>query len=79
MSKQQRKKYKKTKGKDRILLSAKPNEATLRHLGMQQQSTSDKSKKIKKQGGFQKNIITDHSVRMKAKSHRLVVPTNRLK
>lgn len=73
MTKQERKKFKKTKAKDRILLQSKPN--ALRHLG----APSDKSKSIKK--GFQgkKNIITEQSVRQKVKSHRLVVPTSKLK
>lgn len=76
MSKKQRKQFKKQKGKDKILLPNKPNAAALRHLSM----ADPKSKGIKK-GGFvpKKNILTDHSVRMKAKSHRLVVPTHKLK
>jgi hypothetical protein len=47
---------------------------------MRNLSTSESSKKIKKSGPFgKKNVITDHSVRMKSKQHRLVVPTHKLK
>lgn len=72
MTKQERKSFKKTKGKDRILLN-KPNQSALRHL-----APSDSSKKIKK-GFVKKDLLTSKQVRMKAKSHRLVVPTSKLK
>ena len=80
MTKQQRKTHKKQKSKDRILFTSKPNTAALRHLG-EQNSASDKSKPIKKSSGgyHQKHVITDKSVKQKARSHRLVVPTYKLK
>ena len=62
------------KSKDRILLTAKPSAAALRHL-----ETSDKTKAISKKGPYKKHVITDKSVRQKSKSHRLVVPTYKLK
>jgi len=47
---------------------------------MRNLKTSEDSKKIKKGGSFgKKHEITDHSVRMKLKQHRLVVPTHKLK
>ena len=81
MTKQQRKKLKKQKGKDKILVG-KPSAAVLRHLNMGGLNTD--SKKIKKGGpggsGFKKkHVITDREVKMKAKAHRLVVPTSKLK
>lgn len=57
------------------MLAAKPNQAAIRHL-----EASKKSKDISKQKGpYKKHVITDQSVRHKAKSHRLVVPTHKLK
>lgn len=51
----------------------------MRHLPKEtkQGGIADQSKKINKR--FQKNVLTDQSVKNKAKSHRLVVPTSRMK